>query len=321
MIFISSYEKPLTQVSAEFDVPVERRDSSEIKKYKRGPCSQFIDEELVREAAIYRIVKKYEFLKNLKFEDAIIYGTFSTVGLKYRTNLLKLNQHLPALNNLTRCEIFSILLKMTGLLPEPADDFSKEILNISERFDVKKIELPEEFKYTRPQSHPVRVLFAISAYIETLLKKHQKFIYELLSMEVKDIINSFTLHDEYFDSHYTFSRKFKKQALAGSAKSVVFIVNFIIPFALTILRKEKDLKSEEILYDIFLKIPVKEIVSPVKVFIARYYKKIKKEYEQQGLLELFNDYCSYEKDACKSCSFPAILKDKLWKKKHLFLRL
>jgi hypothetical protein len=154
----------------------------------------------------------------------------------------------------------------------------------------------------RPANHPQRRIAALAEIVRHWPK---------LSALVKDgeisMIRSFleSLGDEYWDFHYTLtSRKSaRRMALVGEGRINDILANVIYPLVIsTHPDRWKD----------YIKLPAPMVSRPVKIAALRLLgghqqagkTLIKKAACQQGLLQIYEDFCMRDSTGCAQCPFP-----------------
>ena len=154
----------------------------------------------------------------------------------------------------------------------------------------------------RPANHPQRRVAALAG----IVRHWQK-----LSSLVKDgevaMVRAFLegLSDEYWDFHYTLtSRKSaRRMALVGEGRINDILANVIYPLVIsTHPDRWKD----------YIKLPAAMASRPVKIAALRLLggrdhagkALVKKAVCQQGLLQIYEDFCTRDNTDCAQCPFP-----------------
>jgi len=181
------------------------------------------------------------------------------------------------------------------------------------------------FKYCRPGNYPTRRIAAIS---RLLAENYETGIYRVILTlfekigknesekdQIKTIIkNTMSLFMELFDNHwshyYTFGGKRLKTKgrLIGKKRATVIFINIIIPVLLTYARKRGDSQLEGRLFMAFKQ---HSKLSPNNVTRFMGYRILGKDLQeakvvntarrQQGLLQIFKDFCESDDIACERC--------------------
>ena len=157
---------------------------------------------------------------------------------------------------------------------------------------------------SRPGNHPQRRLAALAAAAEhwpRLLKEAGgKPPFSLL----KKSLISFT--DSFWDNHYTLksSPTARPQALLGKSRTEEFLINTLFPLAL-------DSPSARKAWEIFERRPAPSPNQKVKRCAERLFGTstrskpwLKLAWQQQGLLQIYQDFCLEDVSGCADCPFP-----------------
>ncbi len=118
------------------------------------------------------------------------------------------------------------------------------------------------------------------------------------------------LYDEYWSYYYIFvGRRLKsKGRLIGRERSSVIFINIIIPVLLAYARRMNDVVLEERLFKAY---KLHSKLSPNNITRFMSYRILGKDTQkknvvntarrQQGLLQIFKDFCESDDIACKRC--------------------
>ena len=245
-----------------------------------------------------------------------------------------------SLNERSR-KIQALLFGISGLLPSQRsryksakDKHTLEYIADIERLwseirkDIKKKPMDGEswsFKYSRPGNYPTRRIAAIS---RLLAENYETGIFRVVlnSFEnidnnksnidqIKTIIkNTISLFMELYDTHwshyYTFGGKRLKTKgrLIGKERVAVIFINIIIPVLLSYARKREDSQLEGRLFKAFKQ---HSKLSPNNITRFMGYRILGKDSQegsmvnsarrQQGLLQIFRDFCESDDIACEKC--------------------
>ncbi|MBM4053542.1 MAG: DUF2851 family protein [Planctomycetes bacterium] len=235
----------------------------------------------------------------------------------------------------------SLLLGMAGLLTqreEAAKEYDAETLHyfhlIASAWSTiqKKINLlplsRENWSYTgiRPANFPERRIVAIAGILAEHLTqgifRHILRIFQktdatkrntkLFKSFVPDIMSLFLeTHDAYWSYHYTLGGKklSKPQKLLGKERASTIFVNVIIPIMLVYARKHSDTALEERLHHIYRNYTPHPPTSVSKFMGTRMFgttkvsnKVVNSARRQQGLYQLFKDFCENDTVSCNKCA-------------------
>jgi hypothetical protein len=123
--------------------------------------------------------------------------------------------------------------------------------------------------------------------------------------------------DDYFASHYTPGGKqlAKPQLLVGATRSQEITVNIVIPIGLIFARASKSEKLETGFNWLFQsgKTPGdNKLLSFMKHYIFGNKKDMLKvlanDKQAQGLMQVYQDFCTQNDNNCQRCQFPDIVK-------------
>jgi hypothetical protein len=161
----------------------------------------------------------------------------------------------------------------------------------------------------RPGNHPQRRLAALCA----MLRKWKQVIQPLMdsaNWSAKTWRNTLeSLSDEYWDTHYTLLAEPSARSLAllGNTRVQEMLANVVYP----LLVPERDALWEE-----YLKLPAlleneKVTRAAARLFgqSARAKEFQRKLHQQQGLLQLYEDFCLEDDSNCAECPFPERLRE------------
>ncbi|MGQ3685341.1 MAG: DUF2851 family protein [Candidatus Loosdrechtia sp.] len=238
-------------------------------------------------------------------------------------------------------QIQSLLLGIAGLLPYQSNSkmpgvFDSETMQyantIEQAWYVQKQKLGKvsmsknEWVYSgiRPANFPERRIVAVahllSQYMSEGLFHHLLSIFRAGDNEnvstiptvTKSTLSLFlTIQDPYWSFHYRIGgKKLKKsQKLLGKERVSHILVNVIIPILLIYARKQNDLKLEKILhltYTNYAPLPITSVIRFMEDRILGQSKASKKiinsARRQQGLYQLFRDFCENDTTSCNTCA-------------------
>lgn len=161
----------------------------------------------------------------------------------------------------------------------------------------------------RPGNHPQRRLGALTA----MLRGWKRVMAPLQSTKAwsregfEEVL--LTLEHEYWSHHYTLlaAPSVKPLAMIGATRVQEILANVCYPL---LVAENADLWSE------FKQLPVmldnqKVRRAALRLFgeTPRAVKMQKRLYQQQGLLQIYEDYCLEDDSACAECPFPERLKE------------
>lgn len=233
--------------------------------------------------------------------------------------------------------IQSLLFGVAGLIPETekmqsADGEAKEYFSeikriwkvlrqqVSPNAVLKKESW--KFKNLRPYNFPYRRLAAvsliISKYADTGLHKIFRDFYDKIisgKFKLKDFLEKLkpdtsegTDKPDFWFYRTTFtSKKFTKPvALLGEERILLILINTFLPLAVSTAKKPEDTK---IIYNWWTKQPAISTNRIARVTAWRTgFGNISGQTEriQQGLLQIFRDFCDTKKGICAECGFQSI---------------
>ena len=238
-------------------------------------------------------------------------------------------------------KIQALLFGMSGLLPSQIsryksakDKYSHEYINdVEQIWSVIKNDIVNKpmggelwsFKYSRPGNYPTRRIAAISRLLaenfetgifRVILKSFDQRDNSKSGIEgTKAIIKNtesifLELYDEYWSNYYIFGgRRLKnRERLIGKERSSVIFINIIVPVLLAYARKMNDTVLEERLFKAY---KMHSRLSPNNITRFMNYRILGKDTQeekvvntarrQQGLLQIFKDFCESDDIACKRC--------------------
>ena len=292
---------------------------------REGHCAgplRDLPEEKVREvllgAAHFRLRRKSAALARLVelhgADEALFQALAATLG--YKNNKLPftlLAQRLP-LKLLRKRDAGALLFGVSGFLP--ATDLSAfdtptraYLRGLWEKWWPQRAEFerltiaPELWKLAgqRPANHPQRRLAALAQIVA-----HWPAIRALAKRCEPRAIQEFfvKLTDEYWDFHYTVSSKTaaKRMALVGESRVTEMLVNVFFPLALT---------TDDTRAIGFKNLPASLTNRRVEVAALRLFGPselgralLRDAAMQQGLLQIYEDFCMRDASDCERCLFP-----------------
>ena len=165
---------------------------------------------------------------------------------------------------------------------------------------VRERQIPWTLSGVRPVNHPQRRI----ACLERVLASWKWF--KKLSLSPSEVERYFlSLEHPYWSYHYTLKskRSEKKLALMGKDRIQDFIINHLLPPKLA--------SNDDLAWKYYLKLPAPAMSESVKnasirLFGASTLRKhhIKKAWQHQALLQIYQDFCLRDASDCSDCLFP-----------------
>lgn len=161
---------------------------------------------------------------------------------------------------------------------------------------------------TRPNNHPHRRIGALAA-----LASNWHAFFALCGdprLFSEDKARAFfqSLHHEYWDHHYTLraDRMLRPMALVGTTRVHEILANVVFPM---LIREEPDLWSA------YAELPAKLGNEKLRRALSRLFGDdprrntfTRKVFQQQALLQIYQDFCLEDASACLDCPFPEQLR-------------
>jgi hypothetical protein len=296
-----------------------------------GRCAaplRALPEERVREvllgAAQYRLRRKSATLARmaeLHGADEALYQALAT-ALGYKSNKLPftlLAQRLPLrLLRAAKDDAAAVLFGVAGFLDQrdlgEFDASTRVYLRglwekwWPRRAEFERLAVPRaawKMSGQRPMNHPQRRLAALAQLI-----RHWPRVCALRDACEPDAIAEFCekLRDEYWDYHYTVTSKAsaKRMALIGDSRVTEMLVNVFLPIAvvndpsrwITFQRLPATLSNQRV------EIAALRLFGPDSAVSALLLKSAA---AQQGLLQIYEDFCQRDASDCQQCMFPTQL--------------
>jgi len=291
---------------------------------KPGRCSgplRELSEEKAREvllgAAQFRLRRKAVALARLTeahgADEALFQALAATLG--YKSNKLPftlLAQRLP-LKLLRKTDAAALLFGGSGFLPSDLAEFDAPtrsyLRGLWEQWWLRRAEF-ERLKIApglwrmsgqRPMNHPQRRLAALAQLVQ-----HWPKVRTLRDQCEPAAIQEFfaKLTDDYWDFHYTVTSKtaVRRMALVGESRVIEMLANVFFPLAIA---------QDETRWIGFknLRAPLtnqRVEVAALRLFgeSARASSFLKSAALQQGLLQIYEDFCLRDASDCARCLFP-----------------
>lgn len=319
----------------------------DVGKYPYGepaaktPCGNLLStwceqdkERLLTAAGEERLRRKSERLASRMREqddEQVLYEEFmSALGYKHnKIPFRRLANVLPLekLRNEASRDPFiayAMLLGVSGLLPErECDDWDDETLNFfrviwdtwwkcAGAFDGRCLRRDEwQLDHLMPVNHPVRRLMAaargftrtpsLAGELRNMISNNKTFIRKAMNMLGE-------IEDPFWSHHHTWSSSRQKEriALIGCARAASIVTNVFIPFLAA-------QGVSENLHSVLLLLPAEADNSVLRhaahtLFGSDQASSLyRKGIRQQGLIQIFQDYCISNRSLCAECAFPEIL--------------
>ena len=281
-----------------------------------------LPEEQAREvllgAAQFRLRKKAAALATLTelhgADEALYQALAATLG--YKSNKLPftlLAQRLP-LRLLRRGDADALLFGVSGFLPATDlaafdADTRSYVRGLWERWWPRRAEFerlaiaPAFWRMAgqRPANHPQRRLAALAGII-----RHWPKIHALRDRCTPAEVHEFfaQLRDEYWDHHYTVSSRpaAKRMALVGASRVTEMLANVFFPLAIA---------ADPTRWTGFKTLRAPLANQRVEVAALRLFADSPRAAEflkfaalQQGLLQVYEDFCLRDASDCEQCPFP-----------------
>ncbi len=288
-----------------------------------GPLSQ-MDGDRVREvllaAAQHRFRRKAGTLARLREAHGADEGLYQALAatLGYKSNKLPftlLAQRLP-LKLLTKSkdEVEALLFGISGFLPDkdlgafdsPTRDYLRGLWEKwwKRRTEFGRLKVASDLwkmSGQRPANHPQRRLAALAQIV-----RNWPQVRSLCGKaEVPEIRRFFArLSDPYWDFHYTISSKSsaQKMALVGESRVVEMLMNVFLPAAA--LEDETGWKEYQKLSAPLTNRRVETAATRLFGASDRHGELMKSAAIQQGLLQIYEDFCLQDASDCARCRFP-----------------
>jgi len=285
-----------------------------------GPLRELPDDkvrEVLLGAAQYRLRRKAGALARLAElhgpDEALYQALAATLG--YKNNKLPftlLAQRLP-LRLLRKMEVGALLFGVSGFLPHDLAAFDPSTRGYLRtlweswwpcRAEFERLEIAPtlwSMSGQRPMNHPQRRLAALAQMVR-LWPKIRALAERGEPAEIHEFFARLT--DEYWDFHYTVTSKTaaRRMALVGESRVTEMLANVFFP--LVVARDEArwaDFKK--------LRAPLSNQrveVAALRLFGegARKSEFLKSVALQQGLLQIYEDFCLRDATDCARCPFP-----------------
>ncbi|HTS17215.1 MAG TPA: DUF2851 family protein [Verrucomicrobiae bacterium] len=172
------------------------------------------------------------------------------------------------------------------------------------------------FHGVRPANHPHRRLGAAVA----LLKKHPQLMERVIGAIESggDPVTFFVdITDDYWSRHFTLGGKTQSQAgeLIGLSRAQEIVANIVLPFAAAQGENIRDPKLYEAAKMAYAQLPAASSNSILRLAATQLFDNspvarrcVKTTRHQQGLMQIFHDFCVNDKSGCHHCQFPDLVR-------------
>jgi len=274
------------------------------------------------------------WIQRLGVEQALYAGVMEALGYKHNKEPMRLlAERLPVarLRALPAADAQALLLGVAGFLPEralPAGDAAtrRHVKALWEVWWKARDEFAEQalaraawrLAGLRPANFPWRRLAAVAQLLATHWELWPK-VESALALARRDrrarrLEALFTeLEDPYWSRRYSFASKAQARAeqLIGEARAREIVINVVLPVALaqaTLLERPALAEAAEA---VFAACPATEPnalarFTAHRLFGQRPPRGARTAARQQGLLQVFHDFCLNDRSACARCKFPEL---------------
>lgn len=255
------------------------------------------------------------WIQRLGTAQAFYEGWMEALGYKANKNAFRtLAQRLPVAERADAATLFGV----AGLLPTKlTDPYGKRLWSQwwKVRPDFEDRILPKEtwrLAGIRPPNHPHRRLGAAAA----LLKRHPNFAEKVIAAIETDGDPAklfLQVRDDYWQQHFTLGGKTQSQSieLIGATRAREIVANIVLPFVAAQSDPQLAQKAKA-QYDALRPASDNAIVrlAGQQLFdkAALASRHLKSTRQQQGLIQIFQDFCLNDKSACRQCQFPELVK-------------
>ncbi|MCG3150414.1 MAG: hypothetical protein PCFJNLEI_03900 [Verrucomicrobiae bacterium] len=257
------------------------------------------------------------WIQRLGPEQAFYEGWMEALGYKAnKTAFRTLAQRLPITES-ENARSAAIFFGVAGFLPiKQTDAYGKRLWKSwwKLRPDYADRQLPKEtWRLTgiRPANHPHRRLGAAVA----LLKRHPNLADKVIAAIESDGDPAklfLQVRDDYWQHHFTLGGQpqAKPQELIGATRAAEIVANIVLPF---VAAHEPRLASQ--VKDRYAALRPASDNAIVRLAGEQLFAKaavanrhVKTTRQQQGLIQIFQDFCLNDKSACRLCQFPELVR-------------
>jgi hypothetical protein len=289
-----------------------------------APLAQLPSEkvrEILEAAALHRLQRKaarFARLEQAHGADEALYQMLAET-LGYKSNklaFLLLAQRLSLRLLRAADDPAALLFGVSGFLPVELSALERETREYlrttwdgwwQRRVEMQRLELPREvWKLSghRPLNHPQRRVGALAA-----LVKNWKRLRPLVDGADATVLEKFFggLADEYWSHHYTLTSKgsLRPLALIGKERVRQMLANVFYP-----MRWLRDAQS----WEAYAALPAssenrQSLTAALRLFGPQPDSRwLQREAWQQGLLQIYHDFCAKDASDCAACPFPSQLR-------------
>ena len=167
----------------------------------------------------------------------------------------------------------------------------------------------------RPPIHPHRRLGAAGA----LLKRHPDLLAKVVgALETGgDPARLFrAIRDDYWSRHFTLAGREQAQPaeLIGASRARDIVVNVVFPFVAALAEENENPRLRQQVHHRYAALPAEESNSLLRLAAGQLFGTVAagKPYlttarRQQGLMQVFHDFCVHDKSICRGCHFPDLV--------------
>jgi hypothetical protein len=125
------------------------------------------------------------------------------------------------------------------------------------------------------------------------------------------------IHDDYWSYHFTLGSKTQSRAseLIGENRAREIVANIVLPFVAAYAENDGDRKLYAIAKARYAGLPAAPSNSIIRLASGQLFEQsssarryIKTARQQQGLMQIFQDFCLNDKSACRQCQFPDLVR-------------
>jgi hypothetical protein len=253
-------------------------------------------------------------------EQAFYEGWMEALGYKANKAAFRsLAQRLPVAEFAAqRRDLAPLLFGVAGVLPITLTDaYGKRLWNRwwKLRPDFEEKILPKDvwrLHGIRPANHPHRRLGAATA----LLKRHGNLLEKVTGAIESDgdpVKLFLQVRDDYWSTHFTLGGKTQRKPveLIGASRADEIVANVVLPFVAA-LDDDRLRHKAKARYDALRAAPSNSVLrlAGQQLFDtpAVASRQLKTARQQQGLIQIFQDFCLNDKSACRHCQFPELVK-------------
>jgi len=299
-----------------------------------GQCSQILPDlpadkvrELLAEAGDERFLTKTRrftrWLQRTSPEQTFYEGWMEALGYKANKQAFRTLAQRTPVTLLDGQHLAPLLFGLANFLPRTAggDAYAKRLWSRwwKLRPDYEEQILPLtawRLHGIRPANHPHRRLGAAVA----LLKRHPNLMEKVIGAIESDGDPAklfANIRDDYWSRHFTLAGKAqaKDTELIGAARATEIVTNIILPFAAALAEQRGDpalvaqVKSRyagnrPAPSNSILRLAGQQLFAAATT--ARKFTPTARH--QQGLIQIFQDFCLNDKSACANCQFPELVR-------------